>query len=145
MTDAYNAADLRKIRAAEKAARLALAERKIVLSGLMSSPPGRAYVLDTLTRGHIFAPSFNPDPYVTAFNEGERNICLQLLNDIMRFCPDQYIQMMREQSDKEIVNDQRNDDGRIGDQSDSGRTDNDGPGDGAVSDYDPGLDDNPGA
>lgn len=128
----YNAADLKQIRAAKRAAKLAEESRKTIVAQIMGSPIGRAYMHDRLLRCHVFATTFTDSARVSAFAEGERNIGLQDLNDVMKFCPDQYVQMMREANEKEIANDRSSDNqrGRNGDAT--------GLSDGTVtSDYDP--------
>ena len=134
----YNASDTRAIRRATKAAKQAEAERRGVVFSIMASPAGRSWMHDRLVRCHVFTSSFSNQSLAMAFAEGERNIGLQDLNDIMQFAPDQYIQMMREANDRSIaansgpVRDQQN--GRRGDSS--GSSDDDQPGT-VLSDYDP--------
>ena len=99
----YNASDLRQIRTAKRRERARDAERKLVVLGLMSSSAGRAYVHDRLTRCHIFETSFSDSAQRMAFAEGERNVGLQDLIDVQQFCPDQYVQMLREANDRKIV------------------------------------------
>lgn len=101
----YNASDTKAIRLAKRQARLAEAERREVILHLMSSPGGRNYIYDFLTRCHVFATSFAENSLTMAFAEGERNVGLQVLGDIMAFAPDQYIQMMREANDRHIAAD----------------------------------------
>lgn len=108
----YNAADTKSIRKAAKAARVAEAERQGVVLNLMSSPAGRSYIHDHLTRCHVFSSSFSASSLGMAFSEGERNIGLQILNDVMQFAPDQYVQMMREANDRRIADDNRQSGGR---------------------------------
>ena len=133
----YNASDTRAIRKAAKAAKQAEAERRVVIFGLMSNPAGRAFMHDRLTRCHIFESSFSTDALGMAFAEGERNVGLQDLVDVMAFAPDQYIQMMREANDRSSSNRPSRP------QPDPGRDPSEPDGIGSVvSDYDPGLDDN---
>lgn len=103
----YDASDPKAIRKAAKAARQVEAERELVVVGLMSTPSGRSYVHDILLRCHVFTPSFNFSAMAMAFAEGERNVALQLLGDVMRCAPDQYIQMMREVNDRSTADDRR--------------------------------------
>ena len=139
MTDDYNASDTRSIRRAAKQAKQAEAERRGVVFSLMSSPAGRNYMHDRLVRCHVFSSSFNLAALGMAFAEGERNIGLQDLTDIMQFAPDQYIQMMREANDRSIAADR----GHKRDNAQPGRDDSGRPSDsvGSVaSEYEPGLD-----
>lgn len=58
-----------------------------------------------------------------AFNEGHRDIGLRLLADIMQFCPDRYMEMMRERNTRDNANERRrgqNTDGGVEGPIDSG-------------------------
>lgn len=94
----YNAAERKDVRRAEKDDDFLQRQRKDVVQALMSTSPGRAYIWAELGQCHIFASSFSLDPLQMAFTEGERNIGLRNLNDILEWCPDQFVQMMREQN-----------------------------------------------
>jgi len=100
-----NAADRKSIRAAEKASRLADRDRGDVIRNLMSTSSGRRYIWDKLTSSHIFATSYSSDPIAMAFAEGERNAGLLLLNDIIQWCPEQFILAMRESNERRIAAD----------------------------------------
>lgn len=93
-----NAASRASVRAAEKESQQLDAVRRQVITGLMSHPDGRRYVHEELQSAHIFSTSFNADTHVMSFLEGERNSGLRLFADIMRHCPEQFIQMMREKN-----------------------------------------------
>ncbi len=108
----YNASDTKSIRKAEKHAKQAEADRRTVVCSIMSNPLGRSWVHDRLLRCHCFTSSFSTNALTTAFNEGERNIGLQDLADIMQFAPDQYIQMMREFNDRNQADGRRSNDSR---------------------------------
>jgi hypothetical protein len=97
----YNAADRKDIRAAEKLAAEIERERDEFIVASMSVTQGRTYFHNLLSRCHLFNSSFAPDPHVTAFSEGERNIGLQIYADILRLSPNQFITMMQEASIKE--------------------------------------------
>lgn len=96
----YNAAERSDVKAASKAARIAEVQRQEVITGLMSTIAGRAWMHERLLRCHIFQSSHTSDALNTAFAEGERNIGLMDLNDIMATCPDQYVLMMREYNER---------------------------------------------
>lgn len=75
---------------------------------LMSSTKGRRFLWRLLARAGVFHSSFNTNAMTMAFNEGRRNQGLELLNRINTFAPDQYMTMV-----KENTNVKRNDkDGR---------------------------------
>lgn len=95
-----NTADRKEIRRKEKEDRQAEKDRGQVILEIMSHKPGRNYAWDILSSAHVFATSYSPDALATAFAEGERNFGLRFLNDIMQWCPEQFIQMMREQNER---------------------------------------------
>ena len=97
---AYNAAERKDVRRAEKDAKLAEQQRREVVTGVMQTIAGRRWILGILEECHIFGTSFNRDPSTMAFMEGQRDIGLRLLNDIMASCPDDYILMMRENNER---------------------------------------------
>ena len=95
-----NAADRKSIRAAEKAAALLeQAEREVTIS-IMSTGPGRAYMWRRLEAARVFSTTYSDDTHRMAFQEGERNAGLQLLNSLMQFCPDLFILAMREANER---------------------------------------------
>ena len=93
-----NAASRKEIRRKEKAARQAERDAGEVIILLMSSAQGRKWAWETLSTAHVFATSFSPDALQMAFAEGERNSGLRLLDTILTWCPEQFIEMMREQN-----------------------------------------------
>jgi hypothetical protein len=120
-----NAADRKSIRRLEKAAKLADAQRRQVITSLMSTSFGREWMWDVLSRCHCFSTTFNGDALASAFAEGQRAIGLSLLSDIMIACPDQYIQAQRESNDRDHLDERRS------------STESDGGDSGSVDDVDP--------
>ncbi|WP_436879451.1 hypothetical protein [Escherichia coli] len=88
---------------AEKAAKQKLlAQREIDdIQFVMNSEKGRRVVWSMLEKGQVFGACFNVDPHITAFNEGQRNLALLLLQRVMAHCPDQYLKMAAEASEQE--------------------------------------------
>jgi hypothetical protein len=101
----YNAADRKSIRAAEKAFAIAERERGEVVVEMMATQARRRYIWDKLGEAHIFSTSFSTDPTQMAFNEGQRNQGLVLLNDIIQYCPEQFIEAMREANGRRTSSD----------------------------------------
>ena len=63
-----------------------------------------------------------------AFNEGERNAGIKLLNDIIQYCPEQFIEAMREANGRRTIDNASRDtgqrrDGEDGDGRDQGPAD----------------------
>lgn len=66
---------------------------------LMSSPRGRRILWRFMTMSRTFQLSFNTNAMQMAFNEGNRNLGLQLLDEVMELCPEQFPVMQKEQED----------------------------------------------
>ena len=54
---------------------------------------------DILKNTHVLEPTFNGDPYYTAFNEGARNEALRILS-ILQFKPEDFVQIAQEIQDE---------------------------------------------
>lgn len=91
-----NAADRKSIRDAEKRAKLAERNRAEVLVGVMSTVPGREWLWNLLDVLNVFGSPIAEDPHRTYFLLGEQNAGKRLMADAMQFCPDLFIQAMRE-------------------------------------------------
>ena len=105
----------RLVRRQQKAVREKEAEDNYTVQSIMATPQGRAWVDDKLAFCGIFRTTFSADPYTTAFNEGQRNVGLALFADIMRACPEAYIQLLKEKNnagpdpvDRRNADDERN-------------------------------------
>jgi hypothetical protein len=92
----YNAGNPAAVRAASKAARQADRTKEEILRGIMSLPPGRAWMLALLGSCGLFQTTFTGDAQKTAFNEGRRSVGLELMSGLMDACPDQLVTAMRE-------------------------------------------------
>jgi hypothetical protein len=103
----YDASNRRDVRAAEKQAKLVEQQRREIVQGIMSVAPGRSWICDLLESCHIFHTSFSDSGLRMAFAEGQREIGIRLLSDIMGACPDQYVLMMRERNERNSVYDAR--------------------------------------
>jgi len=96
MDDYLSSEELRAQRRAIKAAKARSAQDDSVVQSIMGAPAGRAWIHAKLESYAILHESCDPNPYITYFQKGQRSVGLELLADIMRACPDAYIQMMRE-------------------------------------------------
>ena len=65
------------------------------LKWIMSNKRGRRFIWGMLDRAGIYRSSFTGNS-TTFFNEGQRNIGLQLVGMIHEFCSDQYAVMVKE-------------------------------------------------
>src|SRR5262249_45062973 len=103
----FNASSESEVRRALKQAKLADQQRREILTRVMSTAPGRAWILGWLDMCHVFASSYSGDSHATAFAEGERNIGLRLFNDILAACPDEYVTMMKEGAQRDAGRNRR--------------------------------------
>ena len=108
----------RALKRQAKADKARQAQDDAVVQSLMATPAGRAWMRAKLERCHIFSITFAGEKtHTSAFADGERNVGLILFSDIMRACPEMYIQMMKDESyggrtrDKLDPDDDRNWDG----------------------------------
>lgn len=116
---ADNAGDRKDIRRREKQAKIDDAQHAAVTREIMSTAQGRTWMWTQLSRCHVFDTTFTGEALTSAFNEGERNIGQQLLNEITSTCPDQFIQAMREAHERSTLSERRS--GPQSDGRDSGR------------------------
>lgn len=90
--------DPKSVKKAQREAALRLAQQRLVLVEIMSTPTGRTWVYDLLAACGIGQTPFATDPYCTAFNCGQQNIGLRLMSEFQSAAPHEYIQMMKENS-----------------------------------------------
>ena len=69
--------------------------RKNDLRKILSIPEGRRFYWELLTKAGVFRTSFTGTS-TTYFNEGKREIGLQLLAELMEVKPEAFTQMQRE-------------------------------------------------
>lgn len=84
--------------AAQAAAQLAISGEKEDLVWLMSQARGRRFIWRLLERTGLHRSSFTGNS-TTFFNEGARNVGLQLQGLILEHCTDDYLKMLLEQKD----------------------------------------------
>ncbi len=68
---------------------------------VMSSEQGRRVVWSVLEKGRVFSAISPMDAMAMAFNEGQRNLALELFQRVMAHCPEQYLKMAKEASEQE--------------------------------------------
>lgn len=73
---------------------------------VMSSEQGRRVVWSVLEKGRVFSAISPMDAMAMAFNEGQRNLALELFQRVMAHCPEQYLKMVKRpvnRSDHEFI------------------------------------------
>ncbi|ECI2916325.1 hypothetical protein CSP68_002608 [Salmonella enterica subsp. diarizonae] len=79
-----------------------LAQREIDdIRFVMDSKQGRRVIWSVLEKGRVFFAIPPMDALAMAFNEGQRNLALELFQRVMAHCPDQYLKMAAEASEQE--------------------------------------------
>ncbi|MGH7744064.1 MAG: hypothetical protein ACREQ5_04490, partial [Candidatus Dormibacteria bacterium] len=94
----YDASNRKDIRRAEKASAQVQRTRLDFLHAAMGTPQGRAWFHELLSVCHLFADPFSGQALTEAYLKGERNVGLRIFAEILEYCPDQYILMMKEAS-----------------------------------------------
>lgn len=98
--------DRRSVRAAEKADVRRERERGEYLAHIMSTTSGRQFIWDLLSKAGLFHSSaVVGDPYMTYFAEGRRSMGQHLLDIVIQYAPDMYIQAMREANERRTLSD----------------------------------------
>lgn len=92
--------------------RLAREKEQNDLRWVMSNKQGRRFIYRLLSEAGVYRLSFNTNNAVMAFNEGGRNIGLNLLNNVMGSCPERYTEMLAEQKEAKDKHDNRSADRR---------------------------------
>lgn len=78
-------------------------EKNIVIYAyqrLFKTEDGQIVLKDLMRSCHFDQPSFDPDPYRTAFNEGERHLLLRILKTI-NSDPEQLLQLIKDNQEKQ--------------------------------------------
>lgn len=116
MNTEYNPLDLAgqerdSANAAEKE-RLLVERQLSDLCSVMGRKEGRRFIWRQLSEAGVYRSSFDLDAGQMAFNEGNRNRGLMLMNELMEACPDRYSEMLKEQKELKEKDGQRNADSR---------------------------------
>lgn len=82
---------------AEQKARLAARAEKEDLIWLMQSKRGRRVAARMLGTSGPYRSTFHTNALTMAYQEGWRNFSAQLLDKLSSYCPDLYLQMLKEQ------------------------------------------------
>jgi hypothetical protein len=94
--ESYNAADPKQVNVARAKAGRKKARLQDIVRDIMQLKQGREYFWDLLSFCGVFQTTFDPNPYVSANQEGGRNVGLKILADITNSSPDLYLTMMKE-------------------------------------------------
>ena len=68
---------------------------------LVKTPAGRRYIWSVLSLCGVMSASMRDNMYATAFREGQRDIGMKMLKDLVAANPESYDQMRRENASNE--------------------------------------------
>ena len=94
--------DPKKVKEAGKREKILRHRESEDLKWVLSTRRGRRFYWRVLSRCGIYKSSFEPSAKIY-FNEGERNIGLFLINELMTYCPEVHVQMIKEEKEEENV------------------------------------------
>jgi hypothetical protein len=92
----YDASDPKQVRDRIKQLKVQENIKDDLLRRIMETREGRAWFFEILESAHIWRSSFSVEPLAMGFAEGERNLGLRFLADLMRAAPLRYIEMVQE-------------------------------------------------
>jgi hypothetical protein len=92
----YDASDPKQVKDRIKQLRVQENIKDDLLRRIMETREGRSWFFEILESAHIWRSSFSVEALAMGFAEGERNMGLRLLADLMRACPARYIEMVQE-------------------------------------------------
>lgn len=101
----YDAGNQRHVERRTKASKLRERQLAEALKWLMADPRGRLLMWERLADSGVYRSSFSPNPELTAFREGRRDMGLRDLGQIMKLCPEQYTRMAAEAQSREPARD----------------------------------------
>lgn len=78
------------------------------LAYLMSVPRGRSFLWSLLGECRVFSGNYSPDHSLMSFNEGARNVGLQLFILITTEHPNDYLLMAQEAEEKRKIEESKN-------------------------------------
>jgi hypothetical protein len=105
----FDSTNRRAIREREKKRKQLDTANEHIFIALMGEYNGREWMHTRFLRNHIFSTPFTTDPIQTAFNCGIQNDALQEFLLVVRLCPDEYLQMMREANERDLAESNRAD------------------------------------
>lgn len=97
----YDASDPVQVKERRRRLKVIEKQRGDYIRSVMNVRQGRAWLYEILEMCHVFKTSFSSDAATMAFSEGERNVGLKMMADIMQHAPDMYAMMLKEAEEKE--------------------------------------------
>lgn len=95
-----NASDPQQVEQGKRTERMAQKDQDARWGRLLDSYDGRAVLWEVMGWSQPYRTTFVADPYRTAFNEGERNMSLRVLQRVSTLAPKAYQMMQQEATDR---------------------------------------------
>lgn len=92
----YDAGDEQQVNKRKRTAGRIRKEKESFLASVLAQKGGRAWLWEILEFTGTMRTSFSQDPHETSFKEGQRNVGLKIMADIMKAAPEQYAVMTEE-------------------------------------------------
>lgn len=94
----YDAGDKAQVDQRKRIAGRIAKDKTELLNQLISTKLGRAWFWELLEFAGIMKASYTipGDPYTTLFNEGQRNVGLKIMSDLIKASPENYVLMVSE-------------------------------------------------
>ena len=86
----------REVRNQRRRARIKRRDQLAFITKVLGDPNGREWFYDLLSTCHQFSTSFDPNALKMSFREGERNVGLRIVADIIEASSDLYLLMLKE-------------------------------------------------
>ena len=99
-TNSFDSSDEASVKDRKHRIKMQEKQADLDLYNLMNSAAGRNIIGRILSTRSPYAKSFTADPYITAFNEGLRWAGCLIVNDLIRVCPELYMQLQMETINK---------------------------------------------
>lgn len=97
-----NAAEPQQVAEARATSRRKVLEDVLTVRDIMSTPRGRRWIWDLLSAARLFHEDMNTEPGWMAFCKGERNFGLRIYSTVSINCPNEYVQMVRENTKADL-------------------------------------------
>ena len=96
----YNAGDEEQVKERKLQGRFNRKRKLAVVKELMGTADGRTFVHEFLGLCHLYVAVAGPDTHMTYFKDGERNVGLRLVNDLLEASPELYLKMLQEAQER---------------------------------------------
>jgi hypothetical protein len=101
-SEPFDAGDPQHVRERMSVAKRREAAKRSVIREVMAKNIGRDWIYEMLSLCHVYSSSFDGNALRMAYLEGERNVGLRMMADVVQASPDRYLEMLAENGDKNV-------------------------------------------